>query len=262
MLKRGRSNTTVSEELDKELINNNATADVILDTTRMLMSPEAVAKRDIMKSLGWDSNLKRVEGIISAKKERDEYSQFENAYSIEEIEKIAKAYDLKFMKAEHFKCPHSREDDLADIINQFMTDNNIEYSMHEMAKIHILCDESYFKSRKSDIDNKLGILIFYEPSRDAEFFTKVGSFGEGELDFSRFYRGWRNASHGNKFLHNFIVGFSVALIPMAFMFGFGLSVAFSMIAGLGYGMISVKSAVDSRSLGHNSWRQVKGVNAN
>lgn len=260
MLKRGRSNTTIAEELDKELINNNATSEVILDSTRMLMSPEAAAKREIMKSLGWDSNLKRAENLISIRKERDEFSQFDNVYSIGEIEKIAKAYDLKFMKAEYFKCPNSREDELGDIINEFMSQNNIEYSRHEKAKLYILCDQSYFKSRKSDIDQDLGILIFYQPERNSDFFIKVGSFGEGKLTFNRYYKGWKNSSSANKFIHNFIVGFGVALMPMAFIVGFGASVAASMLAGALYALISVRHSFSNGELGINSWREIEGIN--
>lgn len=211
--------TNITTELERILVRNSSQADQIMDANRILMSPEYLADREIMNSLEWNKGLKRVEAITSREKERNAFSEeyHESAYRLDEIGQIAVDYDLKFLKAAFFKCPEKRESELAGLIREYLHRNNIENNTFSADRFYILADPQYFEKYCSDIDNKVGIILFYHPTKGNDHFFRVAQIGSGELDFKRRLRAWKKKDPINAGIHSFVLGFLAALLLLALM---------------------------------------------
>ncbi len=230
-MKKRRGNTTIQRELDNRSWNNQSNArGVITDHARLLADPREKAKVDFMREIKWNQGLTRTEALVGNEKERSELMQvFDHGdvSKLEEIRDIAVSYRLKFLPAERFMCPEKYELTLAGIITEFAEKKGVELVKNNF---HILADEKYFLERQTEIDDKIGVVIFYRPPKDENNFLRVDHIGDGELTQYRYWMGWAESSPISAGINAAVMGFFGGFVLGGFLLGDLKSIIIGFIA--------------------------------
>lgn len=231
-MKKNRGNTNVTRELDRVASYKQFNASMVTDVSRLLESPEHKNKVRLMRELKWDQSLTRTETMLGDEKERsDLMAMFDHGSvsKLEEIKDVAVTYGLKFLPATTFKCPERYEMELVSLIAEFLKSKKIDYTDHSKNNFFVLADQRYFVERRMDIDDKVGVFVFYRPPKDKTNFLRVDHIGEGELSFWRYLKGWSAKNMTNAFLHYGLTMFFLTFPFFAF-FGVGKAVVYSLLA--------------------------------
>lgn len=231
-MKKNKGNTSVIRELDRAASYKQFEASLVTDVSRLLESPDSKDKTSLMKDFGWDQVITRTQALIGNEKDRMTVMEMFADTSVskkDEIKDIAVTYGLKFLSAPLFKCPEKYELEMAIMITEFMKKRGLEYTQHAKNNFFILADEVYFKKRKVDIDDKIGIFIFYRPPKDDDNFLRVDHIGTGELTFWRYCKGWRKKNEFNAYIHAGMVSF-FSTFPFFAFYGIGKAILLSALS--------------------------------
>ena len=220
-MKKNKGNTSIGLELDRQAYHKREASQVITDYSRMLESPKERHKVGMMRELNWDQAITRVQTEKGEEIERTSVSDSLKApvSKLDEIQDIAVSYDLKFLPADKFRCPEKREYEMTSLLSDFMEERGIDNTAFSKHNFFILADERYFLSRQVDIDDEVGVFIFYRPPKQTQNFVRVDSIGSGRLTFSRYLRGWRHKDLANYILHGALVTFAVAFPLLTLLSG-------------------------------------------
>ena len=211
-MKKNKGDTSIGLELDRSAFFKRESVKVITDYSRMLASPKEQHKVRMMNDLGWDQGITRTQTELGEERERSSVGEDLKAAvsKIEEIRDIAITYDLKFLTADQFMCPERREYELTTMLSDFMDKRGIDNNAFSKNNFFILADKKYFTERHIDIDDEIGVFIFYRPPKHTENFVRVDSIGNGTLSFQRYLRGWRKKEAINAVIHRCITTFIIA----------------------------------------------------
>ena len=234
-MKKNKGNTSVIRELDRVANNNQFSASVVTDVSRLLESPEQKDKAKLMKDFGWDQVITRTQAFLGNEKDRKNVMTLFNHTSVskrDEIKELATTYGLKFLPVTSFICPEKYEMELATVIIDFMKSKGLDYTQHSKNNFFVLADECYFRERQMDILDKIGVFIFYRPPKDETNFLRVDHIGTGELTFGRYLKGWSSKSMANAFIHSALMMFFITF-PFFALFGIAKAFVLSLIAASG-----------------------------
>lgn len=212
-MKKNRGNTSIGVELDRQAWHKRKAANVITDYSRMLESPKEKHKVAMMTELRWNQGITRVQTEKGQELERSSISDRLGAAvsKRDEIKELAITYDLKFLPAEKFLCPERREYELTTMLSDFMEERNIDNNAFSKNNFYVLADERYFIQRQIDIDDDIGVFVFYLPPKQPDNYVRVNNIGSGELTFRRYLRGWRRKEPLNGIIHAVVSTFAIAL---------------------------------------------------
>lgn len=239
-MKKNKGNTSIGVELDRQAWHKREAAKVITDYSRMLESPKEKHKVVMMTELHWDQGITRVQTEKGQELERSNISDKLGAAvsKREEIKELAITYDLKFLPAEKFLCPERREYELTTMLSDFMEERKIDNNAFSKNNFYILADERHFIQRQVDIDDDIGVFVFYLPPKQTDNFVRVNNIGNGELTFKRYLRGWRRKEALNGIIHAVASTFAIAMPILGLITGgsfwrsFTASILFCLLAGV------------------------------
>jgi len=219
-MKKNKGNTSVNVELARSAYHNQANARQITDTSRLLESPEHKEKVALMRAMKWDQALTRTETLIGNERERSDIMKaldHNDVSKLEEIQEIAVTYGLKFLPAPAFKCPERYELHLSSLIVDFLREKKIEQNGYSKNSFYIMADEKYFLSRQMDIDDEVGVFVFYHPPKGENNYLRVEQIGSGELTFMRYLKGWKEKEPLNGIFHSSALTFFCSLPVFALL---------------------------------------------
>jgi hypothetical protein len=254
-MQKNRGNTSVVRELDRAARNNQFSASVVTDVSRLLESPEQKDKVRLMRELGWDKVITRTETFLGKEKERTNLMEKFSSTSvskIEEIRDVAVTYGLKFLPATRFLCPEQFEMELASMIMDFHKNHGLDYSDHSKNNFFVLADESYFKSRRLNIDDDIGVFIFYRPPKEESNFLRVDHIGTGQLSFWRYLKGWSGKNMTNSLVNAGLLLFFITF-PFFALFGVAKAFILSLIAATAGVFLEYKKAEKRGGFNIDTW---------
>ncbi len=219
-----RGGTRVNIELDKAAFQKRESANIITDFSRLLESPKEQHKVKMMTELKWDQGIKRTQAQKGEEVERNSImnSLHSTVAKLDEIRDIAVTYDLKFLCATAFLCPEKREYEMTSMLSDFMEERKIDNNAFSKNSFYILADERYFTERCVDIDDEIGVFIFYLPTKKDGNFVRVNYLGDDNLTWQRWFRGWRRKEAFNACVHVACTAFVISFPVFGILTGGGM----------------------------------------
>jgi hypothetical protein len=229
------------EELEKSRESNIQEVGKIVESSRLLLTANEQAERNVLANLGLDKNLQELEKLKGINLER---GRFENSYetkvfTLEEIKEIACEYGLRFLHSSYFRG--ALDTNVAREIARFGKINGLDITQGmngqsgDSARFMMLAPEKEFSLINREkparpVPAPRDPALFYKVSDDK--FALVHQWGN-DFSIMRLVNSWRKRNSLNKVIHRQVAFTGVAAIVLAFFGVIGILplLGFSFLLG-------------------------------
>lgn len=236
---------------DEYLIASQEQGVKIVDTSKLLTSDSIQARKKILKEFNWDSDIQDIEKGKGENIEREIEEKNYNktpVYFLEEIEKIADDFGLKFKKAN--KLLWSETDfkyDLVGEIESFCSklknSNGFDWESNNFYALAI--PEDFANSgREKPKSRTPRIVLFYKTDPKKDTYIIVKTWGETTYPLLQVANAWTKQNDSRKFLVSSLSSFAVLFPFFSYVLSSslvgGFFVSFVASALLGISLIKFK----------------------